>query len=235
MTEHRIELVNGELDGTNTSTQSAELTAILGEDEATRTFYEETKALFGTLGGIPEAEPPAELQERIMDSISREAAATAASAASSPGIMASVQRFFQPVLSKPAWAVGYAFAAGLLVGVATLNIVEVGDLQENAAVQGTMGQSNSRLLDEASLQVGDIAVDLATVGLGKEVMLDVTISGEGDSTVQIQATNDSRARTSITASGAGHFTVSLDKLDDLVVTVTSAGQEASVRLLTSPA
>ena len=63
----------------------------------------------------------------------------------------------------------------------------------------------------------------------------VTITGAGDSTVRIEATSDSRAGTSITASGAGHFTVSLDKLDDLVVTVLSAGQEASVRLLTSPA
>ncbi|MFV1981003.1 MAG: hypothetical protein ACC655_07615, partial [Rhodothermia bacterium] len=134
----------------------------------------------------------------------------------------------------PAWAMSYAFAAGLLVGIAVLNLAGTGDIPERQAVQGTMGQANSRILDEASLDVGDITVELAAVGLENGIVLDVTITGAGDSTVRIQTADDSSERTSIAASGAGHFTVSLDKTDDLIVTVTSSGQEASVHLLTSP-
>ena len=230
MTERITELVNGELDGANSSSESAELAGILEQDASAKAFFEETKALFGALGSIPDAEPPAELRQRIMESIGRETAVVP----STPGVIAAIQNFFQPVLKRPAWAMSYAFAAGLIVGVVTLNVTGTGAIPENQAVQGTMGQANSRVLDEASLQVGDLTVDLAAVALEKEVLLDVTITGSGDSIVRIQTTNDSSAGTTITASGAGHFTVSLVEMDDLFVTVTSSKQEASVRLITSP-
>jgi len=177
-------------------------------------------------------DPPAELKQRIMESIVREAGAVPTA---TTGIMTAIQNFFQPILNRPAWAMSYAFAAGLLVGIAILNLPGTGDIPANQVVQGTMGRADSRILDEASLQVGEITVHLTAVGLEGEMVLDVTITGAGDSTVRIQTTNDSSQGTTIMASGAGHFTVSLDGMDDLDVTVTSSGQEASVRLLTSPA
>ena len=231
MTERTTELVNGELDGINTSSQSAELAAILAEDVSAKAFFDETQALFGALGSVPDQDPPAELKQRIMESISSE---TAAATAPSAGILHTLQDLFQPIIRRPAWAMSYAFAAGILVGIAVLNISGTNQAPETQAVQGTMGQANSRILDEASLQVGDITVDLAAVGLENEIVLDVTITGAGDSVVHIQTKNESLDGTAITASGAGHFTVSLDQMDDLVVTVTSSGQEASVRLQTSP-
>ncbi len=230
MTEHITELVNGELDSTNSSSESAELAGILESDASVKAFFEETEALFMALGNVPDVDPPADLKQRIMESIGREAGFAPAS---TPGIMTAIQTFFKPVLNRPAWAMSYAFAAGLLVGIAVLNFTGTGDIPESQAVQGTMGQANSRILDEASLHVGDITVDLEAVGLENGVVLDIIIIGSGDSTVRIQTTNDSSGGTSITASGAGHFTVSLDEMDDLLVTVTSSGQEASVRLLTS--
>ncbi len=231
MTEHMNELVNGELDGTNTSSESAVLAGILEEDASAKAFFAETKALFGALAQVPDADPPAELKQRIMESVGRRAVVVTAP---TPGIMSAIQTFLQPVINRPAWAMSYAFAAGLLVGIAVLNLAGTGDIPERQAVQGTMGQANSRILDEASLDVGDITVELAAVGLENGIVLDVTITGEGDSTVRIQTTDDSSEGTSIAASGAGHFTVSLDKMHDLIVTVSSSGQEASVHLLTSP-
>jgi len=233
MNEHVIELVNGELDGTNSPSESAALVDILDKDPAARAFFEENKSLFAILGDVPEADPPVDLKDRIMESVEREARI---GRVPSPGIAASIRSFFQPVLSRPAWAMSYAFVAGILIGVAALSLLNETNRGEGPVVQGTMGQATNRILDEASVMVGDIRVDLATVGLTKEqdVVLDVTISGSGDSTVSIAATNDSVAGTTITASGPGHFTVSLDQLDDLVVSVTSGGHETSVRLLTSP-
>ena len=231
MTERTTELVNGELDGINTSSESAELATILAEDVSAKAFFDETAALFGALGSVPDEDPPMELKQRIMESITSE---TAAVAAPSPGIMDAIQNVLQPIIRRPAWAMSYAFAAGILVGIAVLNITGTNQAPETQAVQGTMGQANSRILDEASLQVGDITVDLAAVGLENEIVLDVTITGAGDSVVHIQTKNESTEGTAITASGAGHFTISLDDMDDLVVTVTSSGQEASVRLQTSP-
>lgn len=231
MTERITELVNGELDGTNSSSESTELAGVLDEDDTAKAFFEQTKALFGVLDTIPHVDPPAELKQRIMETIGREAGAASAS---TTGIMTLIQNFFQPILSRPAWAMSYAFVAGILVGVAVLNLPGSGDVPENQVVQGTMGQADSRILDEARLQVGGLSVHLAAVGLDNEVVLDVTITGAGDSTVHIQTTNDSLEGTTITASGAGHFTVSLDEMVDLLVTVTSSGQEASVRLLISP-
>ncbi len=244
MTEHINKLVNGELDGTNTSSESAELAGILELDASAKTLFEETEALFEALGNVPDVDPPAELKQRIMESIGREARAAPAS---TPGVLDAIRTFFQPVLSRPAWAMSYAFAAGLLVGVAALNVAGTGDIPETRAVQGTMGTTgtsdaagsvgptNARILDEAGLQVGDVTVDLATVRLKNGIVLDVTITGAGDSIVRVQTMDDSLNETTITASGAGHFTVSLDATDDILVTVTASGHEASARLLTSPA
>ncbi|MFV1980776.1 MAG: hypothetical protein ACC655_06445, partial [Rhodothermia bacterium] len=68
MTEHTNELVNGELDGTNTSSESAVLAGILEEDASAKAFFVETKALFGALAKVPDKDPPAELTRRIMES-----------------------------------------------------------------------------------------------------------------------------------------------------------------------
>jgi len=232
MTEHITELVNGELDSTNSSSESAELAGILESDASVKAFFEETEALFMALGNVPDVDPPADLKQRIMESIGREAGFAPAS---TPGIMTAIQTFFKPVLNRPAWAMSYAFAAGLLVGIAALNLTGTGDIPGSQAVQGTMGQANSRILDEANLHVGDITVELEAVALENGIVLDVTITGAGDSIVRVQTMDDSLNETTITASGAGHFTVSLDATDDILVTVTASGHEASARLLTSPA
>ena len=232
MTNERvIELVNGELDGTNTAAESVELAGILQGDDVARAFFDETKVLFGALGQVPDVEPPADLKDRIMESVHRQAAAMPTA---EHGFASSLKNIFKPIVARPTWAISYAFVAGLLVGVAGWMLVANPAGPENGVVQGTMVQPSLGVLDEATLQVGGITVDLATVGLDNEVVLDVTISGSGDSTVQIQTTDEANRGTSIIASGPGHFTVSLDRIDDLVVTVTSSGQQGSVRLLTSP-
>ena len=233
MKERVIELVNGELDGTNTSPESAELADIVREDAATRAFFDETKAFFGILEAVPEVDPPPELKERIMEFVDRQSS-TARAANPETGFVVSLRRIFEPLIQRPAWVMSYAFVAGLLFGVAVLSIIDGPVDAETGVVQGTIGQPVVGVLDEATLEVGGITVDLVTMGTENEVVLDITISGSGDATLNIQASDQSDAGSSIIASGPGHFTVSLEGIDGLVVTVTSAGQERTVRLQTSP-
>lgn len=233
MKERVIELVNGELDGTNTSSEIAELAGIVQEDAAAKTFFDETKALFGILEDVPEVDPPPELKERIMEFVDRQSF-TAGATDPETGFAVSLKRMFEPLIQRPAWVMSYAFVAGLLFGVAALSIVNGPADAETGVVQGTMGQQGLGVLDEAKLEVGGITVDLVTMGTEGEVVLDITIFGSGDATLNIQASDESGAGTSIIASGPGHFTVSLESIDGLVVTVTSAGQEGTVRLQTSP-
>lgn len=229
MKEHLIELVNGELDGTNTAEESAELGRTLEADSSVRAYFEETKALFGVLEEVPEAEPPADLKHRIMESIGREAA-SAEPAAPSSSFLTTLKELFEPVLSRPAWAVSYAFAAGLVVGIAALVLILDPVAPSTDVVQGTMGQTPSSLIDETTIDVGTVTVELATIQEAGDIVLQVRILGSGESIVLIKG-SPGNAPTTISAPGPGRFTVRVHRSDRVEVQVSSAGKEASSQLI----
>lgn len=227
MNERLIELVNGELDGTNTPEESAELERTLDTDSSVRTYFEETKSLFGALRDVPDAEPPPGLKHRIMESISREAASAEPPA---PRLLSTLKQLFEPVLGRPAWAMSYAFAAGLLVGIGALVLVVNPVSPSTDVVQGTIGQTPSRLIDEATLSAGTVTVELATIDNAGELVLHLRITGSGESTVRIKGTQ-SDAPTTINAPGPGRFTVHIDRSEQIEIHVWSGGQEASGQLI----
>ena len=230
MNEHVVELVNGELDGTNSPGESTELAQILERDDSAKAFFDETRALFGALGSVQDVEPPAELKGRIMESISRQSAAVPAQ---SQGFLGSLKDLFEPVLARPGWAVSYAFAAGLLIGVAALSVATDSTDPGTNVVQGTMG-SVSNVIDDATIEVGQVTVNLSTIDFGHEVVLDLTVVGSASATIQIEKTGGSAAPATITTSGSGHFVVSVGtEPSSLVVTVNSSGEKAQVSLVAS--
>lgn len=226
MNERMIELVNGELDGTNTTDESAELARLLEADESAKTYFQETEAFFKALGSVADVETPAGLKNRIMDSID----ITPATAASpSSGFVASLKSLFEPVMRRPAWAMSYAFAAGLIVGMAVLLLVFQPTAPPPEAVQGTIGRVPSTIVDEARLHVAGLTVELTTSRTQTESILDIRIMGSGEATIRVDE-RAGRDVTVISAPGPGHFTIELDAPGDVEIGVSSSGEEASTRL-----
>ena len=234
MNEHINDLVFGELDGTNSPEQSAELARLVDGDESIKTHLAETKVLFGALDQVAEVEPPDGLYDRIMTSIEREAAAAAAPQAPATGFAQSIKDLFSPILARPAWAMSYAFVAGLLVGFVALTVIPGNMSPDTGAVQGTIGTPYTRMLDSAQLEVAGITAEIATVGLNNEIVLDVSLAGSGEATVLLKTTSDPTPRAAMTVQSPAHFTIRLDQNQDPTVVLVASGQEQSVQLLTDP-
>ncbi len=70
MTDERtLELMHGEIDGTNSAEESAKLGNLLTEDSETRDLYRELCEIDGALRGIEKSEPPPGLKESILSSV----------------------------------------------------------------------------------------------------------------------------------------------------------------------
>ena len=68
-TERHIELIHGEIDGTNSPAESSELQQIIERDGSAREFQEEMKQLTEVLGRVEVAEVPEDLRESIRSRI----------------------------------------------------------------------------------------------------------------------------------------------------------------------
>jgi len=104
-TERYIELIHGEIDGVNTSAESAELQKIVQDDDAAREFQEDMKRLAGTLNRVEDVEAPDGLRESICAQIVPQSPAAP---------LPFSQRVF-PVASG--FRVAAALAAGLVLGL----------------------------------------------------------------------------------------------------------------------
>jgi hypothetical protein len=230
MNERVTELVYGELDGANSPEESAELSTLLDQDPGLKAFYEESSAFFGALDQVPDQEPPPELKGRIMAAVEREA-----SMASAPrtGVAHRLSGWFQPLFARPALAMAYAFVAGLLVAVAAVSTLSVPDLTGSQTVQGTMGQAISKVLDQQTIQMEGVSVDLSTWGLGSEVVLEINITGEPANPLEVSVVDAASAETTIVARNEGRFTVQVGESESLLVVLKSNDQEESTRLIAS--
>lgn len=151
------------------------------------------------------------------------------SAVPSKGLFASLKELFEPVMRRPAWAVSYAFAAGLIVGIAAILVVNPVSTPPEV-VRGTIGQPPSTIIDQARLEVGQLTVDLKTSDILSESILDVRVAGSGQALIQLES-SAGQDPTTIHAPGPGHFTIRLDEPGEISVRVSSSGQEAATRLV----
>jgi len=110
MDERLTDLMNGELDGTNSAEQSRELRSRLASDPDARRHFEQLESVGRVLAEADEVPPPESLREAIMQVVEeRESRRLRA-----PGLLARAREFFEPRRSlRPA----FAFAGGVAVGL----------------------------------------------------------------------------------------------------------------------
>lgn len=143
------DLINAEIDGEISDSDSAELQAYLAQSADGRALYEELSWLCSVMDSVEAVEPPPHLRHVIMNSVK-----TAPVAVKKPG-------FFQALFATP--AVGYAatFAAGVLL---TLTLVN-------------SGQISIRAFDDVTGLVGSVADPIAADTLGAVSIDESAVAG----------------------------------------------------------
>lgn len=110
MEERYVELINKEIDGLNTPSESQELKSYLSKNEEARKFYDDLLRTAKALKRVEEMQPPSYLKNHILNSIKFGPAPLA----SRPAWMTKVVEIFQ---RRPLPRYALVFAAGLCVGI----------------------------------------------------------------------------------------------------------------------
>ena len=176
--ERIIELVNGELDGTNSPSEHTELTTILDREPSVKTLFDEMQKVDHLLAAVPMVDPPPTLKSNVMHAIDRQG--TPARATSQGWL----DRILAPFMQRPAWAVAYAFAIGVIVGLGVLTVVQSAG-PDTGMVQGTIGAVRAPALAKSSLSAGTATADIVISELGDELRVDAKIVASDASTLRL--------------------------------------------------
>jgi hypothetical protein len=163
MNTDRLErLAHDELDGTATTSQIAELKAMLAQSEEARIRYEEIRQVFQFLGDQRPLEPPSSLKTSVLAAVREQAAP-----APRIGALGRV---------KP---LGYvcAFAAGALVVLALTSGAHFAGARGDAAISGAMTPVRGRALDRQTVEWSGGSAECATWRSGDRVTAILTIRG----------------------------------------------------------
>ncbi|HKX56527.1 MAG TPA: hypothetical protein VJN01_10505 [Xanthomonadales bacterium] len=144
LNERIADLIQAELDGALAETDREELKIALAESAVARSYRDEMLHLASMLDEVPDLEPPAGLNRRILDSIELPAPRQ---------LPAWLRNWFQPA------SYGLAVAAGMLLAVGMIRILPIpGD--DMTSLVGSMVSHEASLPDASRSQ---LAVDLDAV------------------------------------------------------------------------
>jgi hypothetical protein len=183
--DRTIELINKELDGLNSESESKELETLLSENDEALKYYDELLRAASALKRIEQVEPPTFLKTHILNSIK---------SLPIPNDIGFVTRILGVFRQRPAVRYAVVFASGLCVGILLLVIadpwrqVEIPDV---GTVSGTMivPAEVSRLQ-----KIDSVGVD----GAGFRGMFK-TLRGDGTITVECAVASSENLRLEMTA------------------------------------
>lgn len=214
--ERIIDLVNGELDGVNSPSDRTELATLVENDPSVKEYLDEMRRLDQLLAAVPAADPPATLKAGVMRAIAQQ---------EDPLPSASAKDWFErllaPFLLRPAWAVTYAFAVGVIVGLGVLSIIESTG-PDSQTVQGTI-VDHSPTIAQTQIAAGTATAGIVVTGMGDELRVDMRLSTPGSATISLTAGNDEPI---VIESAPGSPTYSLVLPWTQTISVTLSSQEA---------
>lgn len=157
------DLINADIDGEISDSDSAELQAYLAQSAEGRAIYEEVSLLCSTLDAVDIEDPPSHMKHVIMNSVK-----PARSEVKSPG-------FLSTLFATPALGYAATFAAGVLL---TLSLMNAGQISTRAFddVTGLVGSVadpiDAKTLDAVSVDETSVAGTVSLRSSGKILILD---------------------------------------------------------------
>jgi len=157
--EKYIELMNGELDGVNSSEESKELFGYMDANPEARQYFQEFCEAARIFDRVEELEPPHHLRKSIMAAIDKTShVSPAVIAKENIGVMGAIKEAFR-FRSQPSHA--FAFAAGLLLGLVVFGAIwQLNPSSDSLNFENLYGSINSQVEAGKGVTSGDIAIDL---------------------------------------------------------------------------
>lgn len=209
-----IDLVNSELDGTNSPSDHAELTTLLESDPSIKDYLGEMRSLDQLLAAVPMVDPPPTLKSRVMNAIAHlELPVTDAATESW------LDRVLAPFLRRPAWAVTYAFAIGIVVGLSVISIIESNG-PDTGTVQGTIVSVPSSVLAQSKVVAGTATAGITVTRLNDELRIDLQLQTTDPATISLSS-NDENPVVIESTSGTPVYSLLLPRTGKINVTLTS--------------
>jgi hypothetical protein len=191
MDDRLMELVHGQIDGANTSDESAELEALLDGDREAQVLFDDLTTVAGMLNGIEAREPPARLRQAILEALPK----------GRPADPPRGERFdplkalFGAMRARPGFAFAYTFSFGLVVGLVGFSIFANTSQPlpaDPSALQGALVAQNVTpdlpVVDEASVDVAGVA-GTVRVREGQDLVV-VELALDASGTVEARLTFD---------------------------------------------
>jgi len=188
MEERTIELMNKEIDGLNTPSESHDLQAYLNSNSEAKKFFDDLQRTARTLHGVESKEPPSYLRNHILNSIK----VAPTRRASQYGWIGQLAETFQ---SRSFRRYALVFASGLCVGILFFVLANPWreDLTDTAKLSGSMALfpdiSHLQVVD--SVHIEREGIDGAFRTYKDEGRILVEISLKSDKDVRIELNSDS--------------------------------------------
>ena len=225
-----IELMNLSLDNSLSADQKAALDEYLSNHPDAREYFEGLSRAASWLLQIPGADPPPNVKHNVMAAIHKITPITKK--------RSSLWSWVRDVLQiRIAWRYAYAFAAGVLCGIAVLAVSlhgpESSTSVDTSLATGTMVLSRSIVefapVDSTSFQFGSIGGTLETKALDNQVVLRIDVVSRIEITIEVIFDLDDLSFTGLWQKE--HFQGSV-VLTDSVVTLKQPGNCAVILLFT---
>lgn len=180
MNDRTLELINREIDGLNSPSESSELQSTLSDNPSAKQFYEEQKRIAGILNGVTPVEPPSSIKHNVMREVRAEAVAPR-----------QISKRVVTDVSWLHWTNTVRIAVGMAAGILLMAIFwpSTGSLPVNDwDVSGTLVSRGDRGKTTSQMSLAGVSSSISWYTREKDVIF--VITAEGSETATIRMTSD---------------------------------------------
>jgi len=234
MTQHELEaLAEAVLEGTASEADRERLEGLIEKDPKAREAWESVRSAYETLADAELDDPPPGLRDSIERAVAHEREHRAG--ADNPGIAAWLRLVGQILTQRPAFRFGYAFAAGLAVGVLGLGAFLGSSHGLGSSTNATLAPAGAGEI--VSVDGARLHVFIARNAGVAEVRLDADATSPAEASLEwdpAQARIDSirwpESPVNDAALASGHLSLAIDHNASSTIRFVPVSEEARLRV-----
>jgi hypothetical protein len=205
-TQDHMELLNRVLDGQATPDELDAFETACVEVPALRQELAELNQVGEAVAGMTAINPPAEMGHRIMRAIrQKEAGRTVAIPSQTTSLRDLLARIYGALFPRPQFAVAYAAVAGLVVGIASYDLVIQESAPQTDAVFGSIGAAGAVPLDEQVIVYSDLEATASVFSVDGAWLVEIDVAASGPVDVEMTLPRGATGWIRLESGAAGAF------------------------------
>lgn len=160
-----IDLLNQELDGTNTRKSSATVKRLLQKNAEARQYFSDLQSVAAMIKQVPTVEPPRRLKKKILSALFPEA-----QSAASPVH----KRLLDGFLSGFSFRTAYTFAGGAVAGI-LLFVLFTNIPPDTDSMVGTMAPNHTAAVGSANVSLDQVSGTIVATETGSTLTTDLNL------------------------------------------------------------